>query len=102
MRSIASYAVFCRLALVLSFFFGEANFAVGQDTNSTISAGFIFDRFKLTLEDGMRTEAAGPFYYSEQKEDESTVAFPPFFSYYKNPAVESVEYDFLYPLLTYE
>jgi hypothetical protein len=28
--------------------------------------GFVFDHFSLTLEAGFRTEAAGPFYYSQQ------------------------------------
>jgi hypothetical protein len=62
--------------------------------------GFLFDHFQLTLEDGYRSEAAGPFYYSEQTEKTSTLAFPPFFSSYNDPSVESHENDFLYPLLT--
>ena len=62
--------------------------------------GLIFDHFNLTLEAGYRTEAAGPFYYSQQTEAESTVALPPFFSEIANPAVEYTGYDFLYPLLT--
>ena len=68
----------------------------------TVSAGFIFDRFKLTLEDGWRTEAAGPFFYSEQKESEETLAVPPLFSNYKSPGIHHSEFDLLYPLLTYE
>ena len=65
-----------------------------------LSAGFIFDRFKLTLEDGFRTEAAGPFYYSQTADSGNILAFPPFFSRDDNPAVESHEDDFLYPLFT--
>ncbi len=65
------------------------------------SAGFLFDRFKLTLEDGCRTEAAGPFYYSQQTDLENVWAVPPFFSCSRKPAVESHEDDFLYPLLTH-
>jgi hypothetical protein len=64
------------------------------------SLGPILDRFDLTLEKGFRTEAAGPFFYSQQTRDESTVAFPPFFSSVNNPSVEYHEKDFLYPLLT--
>ena len=71
--------------------------AVAEETNSF---GFIFDRFQLTWEAGSRTEAAGPFYYSQQTEDESTRAFPPFFSTVANPSVAYTDYDFLYPLLT--
>ena len=68
--------------------------------DETNSCGLIFDRFHLTLEEGFRTEAAGPFYYSQQTEEESTVAFPPFFSSVANPSVTYTNYDFLYPLLT--
>lgn len=64
------------------------------------SLGLIFDRFDLTLEKGTRTEAAGPFYYSQQTEDENIVAYPPFFSAIANRAVEYRDYDVLYPLLT--
>ena len=64
------------------------------------SYGFIFDRFNLTLDQGFRTEAAGPLYYSQQTEDENTFAFPPFFSHVRNPSVEYTNYDILYPLLT--
>src|ERR1039458_8082117 len=63
-------------------------------------AGFLFDRFKLTLEDGDRTEAAGPFYYSQQTDAESVWAIPPFFSRDRNPAVEFQADDCLYPLFT--
>ena len=73
-----------------------------QTTNSAVAAGFLFDHFKLTLEDGERTEAAGPFYFSESTEDGQTRAFPPFYAYNTNSAVGSHEYDILYPLLTSE
>jgi hypothetical protein len=66
------------------------------------SVGFLYDQFPLTLEPGQRTEAAGPFFYSEKKEGENTWAIPPFFSHYTNSAVGHREDDFLYPLLTYE
>jgi hypothetical protein len=65
------------------------------------SAGFLFDHFKLTLEDGCRTEAAGPFYYSQHTDSENVWAVPPFFSCDRNPSVESHEDDFFYPLLTH-
>src|ERR1017187_1831113 len=65
------------------------------------SAGFLFDRFKLTLEDGWRTEAAGPFYYSQQTDSNEVWAIPPLFSSDRDPSVEMREDDFLYPLLTH-
>jgi hypothetical protein len=62
--------------------------------------GFLFDRFRLNLEEGYRTEAAGPFYYFQQTENTATTAFPPFFSCYRDPSVESHEDDVLYPLFS--
>jgi len=63
--------------------------------------GFLFDHFQLTLEEGWRTEAAGPFYYQQQADSESTWALPPLFSCDRNPLVEAHEDDFLYPLLSH-
>jgi hypothetical protein len=65
-------------------------------------AGPLFDQFSLTLDSGQRTEAMGPLFYSQQKDSESTWALPPFFSHDVDPAIESREDDFLYPLLTYD
>ncbi len=63
--------------------------------------GFLFDQSDLVLEHGRRTEAVGPFFYSENKESgEKTWAIPPFFSHDTNADVENDEKDFLYPLLT--
>jgi hypothetical protein len=67
-----------------------------------LSAGFLFDQFKLTLKEGERTEAAGPFYYSESNIDDQTVAYPPFFSKYTDSGVNTSEYQILYPLLSCE
>src|ERR1022692_1435549 len=65
------------------------------------SAGFLFDRFKLTLEEGWRTEAAGPFYYSQETDSNTVWAIPPIFSSTRDPAVEAHEESFLYPLFTH-
>jgi hypothetical protein len=65
-------------------------------------AGLIYDQFPLTLDVGNRTEAAGPFFYDQQKGPELTWAIPPLYSHDVNPVIESREDDFLYPILTYE
>jgi hypothetical protein len=65
-------------------------------------AGPFYDQFSLTLDTGQRTEAAGPFFYQQEKGSEKTWAIPPLFSHYDDPVIESREDDFLYPLLTYE
>src|SRR5277367_622894 len=75
--------------------------SVGLAENN-FHAGPLFDDFALTLDSGHRTEAVGPLFYNQQKDSERTWALPPFFSRDTDPAVESREDDFLYPLLTYE
>lgn len=74
----------------------------GERAQATTESSFgpLFERFQLTLEEGWRTEAVGPLYYSQQEETAKTLAFPPFYSCYRDPAVESHEDDFLYPLFT--
>ncbi|MFT4689404.1 MAG: hypothetical protein ACJASX_002430 [Limisphaerales bacterium] len=57
--------------------------------------------FNLTLDEGQRREM-GPFFYREQKLNQKTTAFPPFFSNTTGPKLEYQETDLLYPLLTYD
>ncbi len=94
-------APFARLCLWLIIVLAGATFIPSKtfaDTDS--SCGFLFDRFQLTLAEGSRTEAAGPFYYSQQKDTETTWALPPFYSCHRDTGIPSHEDDFLYPLLT--
>src|SRR5258708_6801838 len=65
-------------------------------------AGPLFDHFDLTLAAGQRTEIAGPFYYSEEMDTARIWAVPPLFSYARDPGTESVEIDFVYPVLAYD
>lgn len=67
-----------------------------------VHAGFIFDRHELTLRSGEETQAAGPFFYETETEFDNIFAFPPFYSHTTMPDLDSEEYDFLYPLLTYD
>jgi len=64
--------------------------------------GLLFDRFSLTLDSGSRTEAVGPFYYDQERETEHSFAVPPLFSYTTDEATDFTEFDFLYPVLTYD
>jgi hypothetical protein len=89
----------CTLLCFLGTLIGPRTPALGTDSSN---AGPLFDQFDLTLAAGHRTEAAGPFYYSEQLETQHTWALPPFFSHAQDPATESEEIDFAYPLLTYD
>lgn len=67
-----------------------------------LHAGPLFDQFDLTLVPGHRTEAAGPFFYSEEKETQRTWAVPPFLAHVQDPATDSEEFDVVYPLITYD
>ena len=64
--------------------------------------GPLLSHFPLTLDEGERTEALGPLFYEQRREMEHTFALPPFFSHVLDRAVDSEEYDFLYPLLSFD
>ena len=65
--------------------------------------GPLYDDFSLTLESGRRTEILGPLYYSEERETRHTWAIPPLtLAHTWDPATDSEEWDFAYPLLTYD
>ena len=66
------------------------------------SAGPLLHDFPLTLSEGHRTEAVSPFFYSEQRESQHTWAIPPLFSHFVDSAADVEEFDFLYPLVTYD
>jgi hypothetical protein len=66
------------------------------------SFGPLYDGFRLTLDPGYRTEAVGPFFYDQQRDTEHTWAVPPLVSWTTDPAVELKEFDFLYPVMTYD
>ena len=75
------------------------NLHAAQDDSSF---GPLFEEFRLVLSEGSRTEAAGPFYYAEQSDTQKTWALPPLLSNVTDPALESHEFDFAYPALTYD
>jgi len=64
--------------------------------------GLLWDSFGLTLAEGTRTEAVGPLYYHSVEGTQDTWALPPLFSSMHDSALEVVEKDFAYPVLTYD
>ena len=70
-----------------------------------LAAGPLFDEFKLTLDEGHRTEAVGPFFYKQEIVDDGSVAkswaVPPLFSYTVNDDVDYEWFDFLWKGITY-
>ena len=86
----------------ISFFLGVLGPpAIGLGAE-IVAAGPLFEQFDLTLTAGRRTEALGPFFYSEQQDTERTWALPPLISCARDPGTESTEFDFAYPLFTYD
>lgn len=67
-----------------------------------LSAGPLFDEFKLTLSPGEQTEALGPLYYRQTTDTQRTWAVPPLLSDTHDPGLGLREFDFLYPLMTYD
>jgi hypothetical protein len=65
------------------------------------NSGFLFDEFRLTLDAGQRTEALGPLFNADRREESASWALPPFCSAGQNPGLDTADFDFLYPLVTY-
>jgi len=68
--------------------------------DDSFSAGPIYDRFPTIQTPGFRTEAFGPFFYSETTGDQKTWAIPPLMAHTRDRGTDSEEFDFLYPLFT--
>src|SRR5580692_11227623 len=94
--SITKYLIICCL--------GMSALASAQVLRADpFRAGPLYDDFSLTLAPGHRQEILGPFYYNEQKETQHTWAFPVLtLAHTEDPTVEYKEFDFAYPVLTYD
>lgn len=90
--------VICGLGLFLS-----AGQCLAEGDNPLWNTGPLFDHFELTLTEGTRTESL-LFLYSRQDRgnEEQTWALSPLMSGGRYPVVSGAEFDFLYPLFTYD
>lgn len=66
-----------------------------------LHAGPLYDHFSLTLAPGQATEVAGPFFQKEQQESRKTWALPPLCWGTSDPATDSSEWRFGYPIMSY-
>jgi len=66
------------------------------------NAGPFFDQFPLTLSEGTRTEAVGPFFYCEDRDLQNVWAVPPVMSRAGDRDIDWREFDFFYPVATYD
>ena len=76
--------------------------ALTLTVRADVSAGPAYSDFALTLDLGHKTQIAGPLFYSLEREETTQWAIPPLMSYTSDEGVPSVEFDILYPLLTYD
>ena len=67
-----------------------------------VDAGPLFADFRLTLDAGHRTEAVGPLFYHEHSATHDQIAMPPFWSDTYDRVADVDEFDFLYPLVTWD
>lgn len=74
----------------------------GRAFSEPFRAGSLFDHFALTLAPGERSEAVGPLYQRETRPDLNQWAVPPLISHTQYPGINGEEWDFLYPLFTYD
>ncbi len=65
-------------------------------------AGFLFDDHDLTLANGRQTQILGPLFYDQHIDEQHTWAIPPLLSYTKDRGTDLTEFDFAYPILTYD
>lgn len=77
--------------------------ADADDTDA--SFGPLLHEFKLTLDLGERTEAVGPFFYSQEIQETNDItrmwALPPLFSYWRNDDTDYSGFDILWKGITY-
>lgn len=67
-----------------------------------LDLGPLCDQFPLTIGSGYRTEVAGPAFYHQLDDSTRLWAAPPIFSYTLDEVTDFEEFDFLYPLITYD
>ena len=85
---------------VLLLALGPISAAKAQDNGR--SFGPLWEDFSLTLTVGERTEAVGPFFYDQTSEGVRTWAVPLLMSSLYAEPTDSAEFDFLYPIITYD
>ena len=91
-----SRAMATLLALAAVLFTTAAPSAAGPS-----AFGPLYHEYQLTLREGERTELIGPLWNHERSPTHAQWAFPPILSWHAEFDTDFEEYDFLYPLLTY-
>jgi hypothetical protein len=90
------------LACVKTCLLGAALLAANPLRSDPFEAGPLLHEFTSTLGQGDRVEAMGPLLNYETDGFREAWGFSPFMSYQEDRQVESEEFEFLYPFLTYD
>jgi len=77
-------------------------FVFGTQGQESIDLGPLFQEYHLTLASGTRMEALGPLVSYEARGLERDWSVTPLLSHHLDPATDSEEWDFAYPILTYD
>jgi len=64
--------------------------------------GPLYQKFRLTLDSGVREEAFGPLFYEEQNTEQHILGMPPIFACELRPDLEMVDLDILPPVFSYD
>jgi hypothetical protein len=67
-----------------------------------IELGPLYHEFGMTLEPGVRVEALGPLFSYQELDDERQTTWPPFMAYRLDEIADLEEFDFAYPIFTYD
>ena len=81
---------------------GGLAFALTACCAETMDFGPLFQEFDLTLTSGSRVEAVGPLFSYEEAGAERQWSWTPALTYHLDQDTDSEEWDFAYPLLTYD
>lgn len=90
------------LLLILAFTMPLASEISDADPFSTWTAGPFYSRFKLTLEEGERTEILGPLFHQQTTPETREWGVSPLFSYLNLEETDRDHIDILYPLMTFD
>lgn len=100
LRPLQSAALMSTWRLILSCL--GACLLSGAAPAEDLAFGPLVHQFKLTLDVGERTEAVGPFYYTERIEDTKLWAVPPVFSYERRDDINVTSMDILWKVATWD
>lgn len=84
----------------IAFLFACVIVAGAAESEREDIKGPAYSHYRLTLEDGWRTEKFAPFFYTQQVENEHLWAIPPFYDKWEDKTIGASEADIVYPFLT--